>query len=310
MGRLLRKGANKDRPVFLEGETVVGRWSGSHIQIDRGGVSAQHATIRWTAGGWLLRDLGSRNGTLRNGDYIPAKTGEVIEVGDELTFGEMDEVWIVESIDPPGLILRATDDADDAIHVSPTDGLRALPSPEEPSTSLYVSGDGCWFAESATGQTALLTDGAVVEVLQRQWRCVVPAPSLETSEPSHPIHRASVKAVTLKIAVARDEETAAVLVHAGGAERRVGPSVPLYLLAFLAGERATEPGWVEAEETCKKLNLTRERLNVDVYRVRESIRAAGVAGATDIIQRKPGMLRIGVEAARVSVIRGAASEIV
>jgi hypothetical protein len=301
VGRLVHKGSSQG--VFLEGETTIGRSSGCNLHIDRGGVSSQHAAIRWTPSGWLLRDLGSRNGTLCNGEFVPAKTGVILERGDELTFGERDEVWLVDDLDPPGLILRTTDGTDE-IHVSPALGLKPLPSPEEPTASLFHSSDEHWYMERDSGETARLEDGETVQLMGRDWRCIVPAPPVDTVEPSRPILTASVQQIRLTIAVARDEETAQVVVHLGGSERRVGPSVPLYLLAFLADQRAAEPGWVETEEACNKLRFTRERLNVDVYRVRESIRSAGVAGATDVIQRRRGMLRIGLPAGRVSLVRG------
>ena len=296
VGKLVHKGSAQD--VFLEGETVIGRSPGSTLHIDRPGVSGQHATIRWTSSGWVLRDLGSRNGTLRNGEFIPAKTGALLEPGDELTFGERNEVWLVEDIDPPGLILRADDG--ESIYVSPTVGLRALPSPEEPTASLFQGSDDAWYVERDNGDQTRLLAGATIQLLGRDWACCVPNSVADTVEPSRPILNAGVHQIRMTLAVSRDEETAECVVEVGGDERRVGPSVPLYLLAFLA----EQPGWVATEEACNKLRFTRERLNVDVYRVREAIRSLGVAGATDVIQRKRGMLRIGLPAERVCVVRG------
>jgi hypothetical protein len=69
--------------------TMIGRESDNTIQLPMGGVSRYHAKIeRDAAGNWLIRDLGSTNGTLV--DDIPVEgvarlaSGSVITIGDQL----------------------------------------------------------------------------------------------------------------------------------------------------------------------------------------------------------------------------------
>jgi serine phosphatase RsbU (regulator of sigma subunit) len=68
-----------------EERQVVGRSSRNSIQIPDATVSKEHAEILRQAGQWLIRDLGSRNGTRVNGadasDLLKLKSGDRIEVG-------------------------------------------------------------------------------------------------------------------------------------------------------------------------------------------------------------------------------------
>jgi pSer/pThr/pTyr-binding forkhead associated (FHA) protein len=68
-----------DKPIF-----VFGRQPGADLILDSRRVSKSHAVLYMQAGGWMLRDLGSRDGTLVNG--APIRTialtgGEIIRIG-------------------------------------------------------------------------------------------------------------------------------------------------------------------------------------------------------------------------------------
>lgn len=70
----------------LESETVrAGRSSGNAIQLLDGTVSKEHAEFAQLAGRWMVRDLGSRNGTRVNGveavTETPIAAGDTIEIG-------------------------------------------------------------------------------------------------------------------------------------------------------------------------------------------------------------------------------------
>ena len=68
---------------------TIGRESDNTIQLPMGGVSRYHAKIeRDAAGNWLIRDLGSTNGTLVDDVPVigasPLAAGSVISIGDQL----------------------------------------------------------------------------------------------------------------------------------------------------------------------------------------------------------------------------------
>jgi len=62
---------------------IVGRENDSDIQIDDRQVSRRHAEIIQTDEGYMLRDLGSKNGTYLNGEAISGEP-RLIRNGDEL----------------------------------------------------------------------------------------------------------------------------------------------------------------------------------------------------------------------------------
>jgi two-component system, cell cycle response regulator len=64
--------------------TILGRGKGCQIRIDEPVISREHARIRRVADGYVLDDLGSRNGTFVNG--APVTSHELAE-GDRVSFG-------------------------------------------------------------------------------------------------------------------------------------------------------------------------------------------------------------------------------
>jgi hypothetical protein len=67
-------------------EVVLGRSRDCDCVLDEPSVSRRHAGLRGADGRWLLRDLGSRNGTTVNGLRV---LGEVeVAPGDRVSFGD------------------------------------------------------------------------------------------------------------------------------------------------------------------------------------------------------------------------------
>ncbi len=75
----------REYPI-VKSRTTMGREGGAaDIEIADLGVSRQHAEIYLEDGGWVLRDLESTNGTLKNGIKInraPLKHGEKFKIGE------------------------------------------------------------------------------------------------------------------------------------------------------------------------------------------------------------------------------------
>jgi NADPH-dependent 2,4-dienoyl-CoA reductase/sulfur reductase-like enzyme/pSer/pThr/pTyr-binding forkhead associated (FHA) protein len=67
---------------------AIGRQPGMHILIDQGSVSRRHAEISYANGRYLLRDLGSSNGTFINDVNITPQSVHVLKPGDILRFGK------------------------------------------------------------------------------------------------------------------------------------------------------------------------------------------------------------------------------
>src|SRR5262249_37385849 len=88
--RLTLSGVGSEPQVFqLDAETIVGRSVKAAIQIDGDLVSRQHARFFQQGDRWYVEDLGSRNGTLLNGNRIttaPLTAGDVVMIG----YGRLD----------------------------------------------------------------------------------------------------------------------------------------------------------------------------------------------------------------------------
>src|SRR5262249_54041451 len=71
----------------LEGPVIqVGRAPGLEIVINNASVSRQPAEIRREGDGWVVRDIGSSNGTFVNGERLNAD--RALRPGDEISFGQ------------------------------------------------------------------------------------------------------------------------------------------------------------------------------------------------------------------------------
>jgi len=75
----------------------VGRLATSEVAFDDGSVSRQHAEVAFTSKGWVVRDLGSTNGTFLNGTRI-GRAEQNVRKGDILQFGDITMIVdIIES---------------------------------------------------------------------------------------------------------------------------------------------------------------------------------------------------------------------
>jgi hypothetical protein len=81
--RLILEGSSDEWSLKTE-RSVIGRLSGSEVEIQDPGASRQHAEIRRDGEDFLVVDLGSTNGTLLNDTPVSEAT---LEDGDRITIG-------------------------------------------------------------------------------------------------------------------------------------------------------------------------------------------------------------------------------
>lgn len=82
---VVRQGPEIGTRYSLEGDQVsVGRVPGNDIQLDDVTVSRQHAVLVRQGSAWLVRDLGSLNGTYVNSARVDEA---VVQHGDEVQVG-------------------------------------------------------------------------------------------------------------------------------------------------------------------------------------------------------------------------------
>ena len=73
------------------GTTTVGRSRTSHLWINHASVSRHHAVLAVIGDTWLIRDLGSRNGTFLNNTRVRE---EGFRLGDRLRFGAVEALVV------------------------------------------------------------------------------------------------------------------------------------------------------------------------------------------------------------------------
>lgn len=82
---VVRQGPEIGARFSLDGDQVtVGRVPGNDIQLDDVTVSRQHAVLVRQGAAWLVRDLGSLNGTYVNSERVDES---VVQHGDEVQIG-------------------------------------------------------------------------------------------------------------------------------------------------------------------------------------------------------------------------------
>ncbi len=86
---------------FLHGgRAVLGRAPDCDVVVDDPSVSAHHAEVVWSDGRWVVRDLGSTNGT-RVG-LAPVVTERPLVHAGHLILGEVDLMFVQDDADGPG----------------------------------------------------------------------------------------------------------------------------------------------------------------------------------------------------------------
>jgi len=81
-------GPMEGEELKCQGERLgVGRTKKSQVYIKDASVSEKHAEFEWAKVEWLLRDVGSSNGTAVNGVMLSENNVVALKNGDRVTFG-------------------------------------------------------------------------------------------------------------------------------------------------------------------------------------------------------------------------------
>jgi len=94
----VRKAALRlERYTLSQTRTItIGRQPGIPLLIDHDSVSRLHAEISYVDGQYVLRDLGSANGTFVNTTPLPPGSAHPLQMGDRLQFGRVTYLFQVE----------------------------------------------------------------------------------------------------------------------------------------------------------------------------------------------------------------------
>ena len=95
--QLVRPDGSQTDHELTEETLTVGRASDNVFPIDDVSVSSHHAQIAPSAGVFLLKDLGSTNGTAVNGAELQPETEYTLKPGDRIRFGKVDSIFDPEN---------------------------------------------------------------------------------------------------------------------------------------------------------------------------------------------------------------------
>lgn len=286
VGRLVRKSDQSSH--HLASEVFVGRSRAADLRIDAPYVSGLHASVHWSGDGWMLRDMGSRNGTRVNGD--PVELGDLrrLEAGDQIRFGDERQTWVLVSTDPPLPFASSGGE----LTVAEDDDVLALPNAEHAQVSVVFDPEQGWLREDlgSDGEASLqpVADRDIVLADGRAW--VVRLPNLLAST-------RGVRPWTIdgaKLRVIGGGEALTVEVHQNERTQSFRLLSPAPLFCLLAEARVRGDGWIDREHAFEALRINLNHLNVQVFRLRRAFSRAGFLDARRVVERERTRLRLGV----------------
>ncbi|NNJ92876.1 MAG: FHA domain-containing protein [Gammaproteobacteria bacterium] len=126
---IVHKGKVEKNIRLTAGTMVIGRKPECNIQLDEKMISGQHAEITIKPDEILLKDLGSTNGTLVNGQKV---TGKTLKAGDQVSIGNYKLIFVREH--------GETEDPDATMVISSSDKTIPMSKPVEASNKKLSSG--------------------------------------------------------------------------------------------------------------------------------------------------------------------------
>lgn len=293
--------------LFLLADTLLGRSDRSDVRVDDRAVSSEHARIVWTGRAWVLRDLGSRNGTWHDGRRLDPGGSVALAAGSTIGLGTDVPRFVLASASPPSVAAIR----DDGLLRTGTAQLLALPDDDDPEV-VIVGEAGTWRAETVDGEHAV-ADGALVEARGRSFRLRLPEPVQGTWERDSATGR-SIAHAALHFRVSRDEEHVELDVELDGRRHPLGSKAHHYVLMVLARLRQhdagdpsledTARGWVVQEDLTRMLGAREGALHTAVFRARAELAELGLVDAAGVVERRKGsrQLRLGVNRFTVTTI--------
>lgn len=274
--------------------SLVGRSSLADVILQSRRASNEHASIGWYANHWVLRDLGSSNGTMVDGRLLGPRDRVVLAVGNTLQFGGDAETIRVLDIAPP---------APCAVLLGPQSyvwgqrTLLVLPNEGAPEASVFYVA-GAWHVDDGS-RTISAECGDIVQLPSGHFRLLLP------DDPGVEGFTAGYQLDLGKLELVFRYNTDAVVLHLvqGTADVRLPARACVQTLLALAKLRlngGVHPGgWIATTELAEMRSCSAEKINVDIHRLRKLLEEAGVHDAARIIERDDTKkLRIGVERLR------------
>ena len=94
--QIVRPDGTQTDHELTEEVLTIGRAPDNVFTNDDGSVSSHHAQISKSSGIYLLKDLGSTNGTQVNGKALQRETEYTLTPGDKIRFGNLESIFDAE----------------------------------------------------------------------------------------------------------------------------------------------------------------------------------------------------------------------
>lgn len=290
--------------VSLGSRCLVGRSRACALMLDDRTISGEHAVIFYgITGTWMLRDLGSRNGTWVDGRRIASADAVELREGNRVRFGGAVDEWVVLDDSPPGILATGDDGARRGL----VEGVLALPDDEQPLAWISKA-EADWVLERVEAEPVGLADGQTIRLDQVTWTIHLPrGQSLDTAIPTQGASMGPrLSEVGLDLVVDRWGQLVRMAWTWQGERHnlpvRACHGVVLELARLRLEDRGRghaelDCGWAHSDDLLGKLNVTPQKLHVDLLRCRRQLGSAGVADSDELFERRlPSReLRLGVE---------------
>ena len=284
----------------LSARFLLGRSARCDLLVEDPFVSTEHAVLQWRDKEWMLRDLGSRNGTYLAGQRLASGAHAPVRASDEIQLGSTR--LVVEDDSGPGPMAW---DVETSEVLAGRDSLLVLPSADLPVVTVYPGDEGAWLVESPSA-TAAAQDQQQIEVNARRFQLALPLglsrSARETEEWEDADPPRAKAALAVRFVVSRDEEHVELEIRSGEDHvRRLPSRAHHYLLLTLARQRLADRraglveascGWLYVEELTRLLRIDESHLNVQIYRARQQLARSGIDGAAGAIERRSGSRQI------------------
>jgi pSer/pThr/pTyr-binding forkhead associated (FHA) protein len=258
-------------------------------------ASNEHAAIGWYSGQWIVRDLGSSNGTTVNGRAVAPRERIFLAVGSIVQFGSEEDLFEVVDLAAPGPC---------AVRLGPQHyvwggrSLLLLPDEQAPEASVFFD-EGRWRVDDNKGILQPET-GDILQLPSGYWRLHLP------DEPGLGGATAAYQLDLNRLEFVFRVSSEALVVHLVQDKQdvRLASRACLQTLLVLAQLRkdgsSHQGGWIASSELAERRSCSPEKINVDVHRLRKLLEEAGVHDAARIVERDDTKrLRIAVERSRI-----------
>lgn len=308
------------RRVVLFAHELIGRFDLCTFRVPHRQISSEHACLEWKERGWVIRDLGSRNGTycdnkrLKPGVNTPLPPGAIVRLADDCSWK------LIDASPPVTMAMLVVDRAGDVVDIRTAgraplcaeNGCLALPPGDDnPPVYVYQTAARVWLAEYRDREQQLSNHDCVTAGDQ-VFRIHLPHKGTTTSGAR--MSATLSEHTEMRFDISADEEHVALSVYHGERVWQLKPRAYHYTLLTLARIRLRDQqdvslsenshGWVYQDDLLAMLRYNANRLHTDIYRARREFSALEIPDAPSVVERRPGarQLRLGVKRITISTL--------